>query len=88
MLEGKRDRLVEQLDEAKQLKETIDRRSHRVSEFLARHLTPEELADYDHFVRMKAKLIVQAREIDEKIKLGEEQTVALRDALISSPMKP
>ena len=30
---------------------------------------------------MKAKLIIDAREIDEKIKLGDEQLVALQETL-------
>ena len=44
-------------------------------------LTEEEFADYSHFVTMKAKLVIDQREIDEKIKLGDEQLVALRETL-------
>lgn len=84
ILESKRDKLREQLDEAKILKENIDRRSAQVSNFLQKYLTAEEYADYDHFVKMKAKLIIDAREIDDKIKLGEEQLGALKDALNTS----
>ena len=73
--------MKEQLEEAKHLKEGIDRRSKQITLFLAKYLTVEELADYDHFVKMKAKLIMDSREIEEKIKLGEEQLNALKDAL-------
>jgi len=84
ILESKRDKLREQLDEAKILKENIDRRSLQVSTFLHKYLTADDYADYLHFVKMKAKLIIDAREIDEKIKLGEEQMLALQDTSTSS----
>lgn len=78
-MESKRDKLKEQLEEAKTLKEGIDRRSAQVSGFLTKYLTSEEYADYQHFTKMKAKLIIDAREIDDKIKLGEEQMLALQE---------
>ena len=81
LLETKRDKLAEQLDEAKRLKENIDRRSQVVSAFLRLYLSDEQYADYDHFVKMKAKLIMDSREITDKIKLGEEQIRALRDSM-------
>ena len=84
ILESKRDKLKEQLDEAKVLKENIDRRSAQVSGFLQSYLTSEEYADYHHFTKMKAKLIIDAREIDDKIKLGDEQMLALQETLSSS----
>jgi protein Shroom len=55
-----------------------------VSNFLQKYLTVEDYADYHHFVKMKAKLIIDAKEIDDKIKLGDEQMVALKDTLTSS----
>ncbi|XP_057379868.1 uncharacterized protein LOC130702235 isoform X2 [Daphnia carinata] len=85
VLEGKRDKLLEQLEEAKRLKENIDRRSRQVSGLLSKYLTEEEFADYSHFVTMKAKLVIDQREIDEKIKLGDEQLVALRETLHLRP---
>lgn len=77
-LEAKRDKLSSQHEEARRLKESIDRRSRQVAQFLRKYLSPQEYADYDHFVRMKSKLLVDAREIDDKIRLGEEQLAALR----------
>lgn len=77
LLEAKRDKLSAQHEEARHLKESIDRRSHQVANFLHRYLTDEEFADYEHFVKMKSKLLIDARELDEKIKLGEEQLSAL-----------
>lgn len=78
---SKRDKLLEQLEEAKKLKENIDRRSVSVANILNKYFSPEEYADYDHFIHMKAKLIMDSREIADKIKLGEEQLSALRETL-------
>ncbi|KAJ8877333.1 hypothetical protein PR048_021787 [Dryococelus australis] len=60
ILESKRDKLKEQLDEAKKLKENIDRRSVHVSKILYKYFNEEEYADYDHFINMKAKLIMDS----------------------------
>ena len=81
LLESKRSKLASQLDEAKSLKESIDRRSAAVSGFLHGYLGAEQFADYEHFVKMKAKLIMDAREVADKIKLGEEQLRALRESM-------
>lgn len=80
-LEAKRNKLSEQHEEAKKLKESIDRRGNQVSSFLHKYLSSEEYADYDHFIKMKAKLLMDSREIDDKIKLGEEQMSALQENL-------
>lgn len=82
ILESKRDKLLEQLEEAKKLKECIDRRSVNVSAILYKYLNSEEYTDYDHFINMKAKLIMDSKEIADKIKLGEEQLLALKETLI------
>ncbi|XP_050298681.1 protein Shroom [Anthonomus grandis grandis] len=82
ILESKRDKLLEQLEEAKKLKECIDKRSISVSNILYKYLNSEEYADYDHFINMKAKLIMDSKEIGDKIKLGEEQLGALKETLI------
>ena len=81
ILESKRSKLASQLDEAKSLKESIDRRSAAVSGFLHSYLSAEQFADYEHFVKMKAKLIMDGREVADKIKLGEEQLRALRESM-------
>lgn len=82
ILEAKRDKLQDQLQEAKNLKECIDRRSVSVANILYKYLNSEEYADYDHFINMKAKLIMDSKEISDKIKLGEEQLLALKETLI------
>lgn len=83
-METKRDRLLEQLEEAKHLKEDIDRRGANLSKILHKSLTADEFGDYDYFINTKAKLIVDSREIADKIKLGEEQLNALKDTLVHS----
>lgn len=83
-METKSEKLLEQLDEAKHLKEDIDRRGTNLSKILQKSLTDEEFSDYDYFINTKAKLIVDSREIADKIKLGEEQLNALKDTLVHS----
>lgn len=83
-LEGKRVRLLEQLDEAKRLKIDIDRRGKIIAQILEKNLTPEEYADYDYFINSKAKLIVDLREVTDRIQLNEEQLNALKETLIHS----
>lgn len=83
-METKRDRLLEQLDEAKSLKDDIDRRGANISKILMKTLSHEEYADFDYFINMKAKLIVDSREVADKIKLGEEQLTSLKDTLVHS----
>lgn len=83
-MEAKRDKLIEQMEEAKHLKKDIDRRGINVFRILKKSLTCEEFEDFEYFVNMKAKLIIDSREISEKIKLGEEQLVALTETLVQS----
>ena len=60
-MEDKKCKLEEQLSEAKRLKESIDRRSSGIADFLQTHLNTETYEDYQHFVKMKAKLIMDSR---------------------------
>ncbi|XP_055921588.1 protein Shroom [Eupeodes corollae] len=80
----KRDRLVDQLEEAKRLKEDIDRRGSSVAAVLEKNLTTDEFADYDYFINMKAKLIADSRDIADKISFAKDHLNALNDALIQS----
>ncbi|XP_030823341.1 protein Shroom4 isoform X6 [Camarhynchus parvulus] len=73
--------LVAQLEDAKELKEHVGRREEAVGAMVARYLPPEHLQDYQHFVKMKSALIAEQRELEEKIKLGQEQLRCLRESL-------
>lgn len=75
---------MEQLDEAKRLKIDIDRRGKNIATILEKSLTSEEYADYDYFINSKAKLIVDLREITDRIQLNEEQLNALKETLAHS----
>ncbi|XP_052077572.1 serine/arginine repetitive matrix protein 2-like isoform X2 [Mytilus californianus] len=74
----KRDRLRDQHEEAKSLKEDIDKRSAQVSIFLQDCLTDAEHEDYKYFVQMKSKLTIEMQEFEDKITLGQEQILGLK----------
>ncbi|XP_026840858.1 protein Shroom isoform X2 [Drosophila persimilis] len=84
VLESKRTRLYEQLEEAQRLKSDIDRRGTSIAGLLGKHLSADLCADYDYFINMKVKLIADARDLADRIKGGEEQLGALTDALVQS----
>ncbi|KFV13004.1 Protein Shroom4, partial [Tauraco erythrolophus] len=67
--------------DAKDLKEHVGRREEAVGAMVARYLPAEHLQDYQHFVKMKSALIAEQRELEEKIKLGQEQLRCLRESL-------
>ncbi|XP_070799359.1 protein Shroom2 isoform X2 [Pituophis catenifer annectens] len=78
--------LIQQHEDAKELKENLDRRERIVFDILASYLSDESLADYEHFVKMKSALIIEQRELEDKIKLGEEQLKCLTESL--QPERP
>ncbi|NXP45505.1 SHRM4 protein, partial [Heliornis fulica] len=80
-LQEKQRLLAEQLEDAKELKEHVGRREEAVGAMVARYLPTEHLQDYQHFVKMKSALIAEQRELEEKIKLGQEQLRCLRESL-------
>ncbi|XP_036883627.1 protein Shroom2 isoform X3 [Sturnira hondurensis] len=73
--------LTQQHEDAKELKENLDRRERVVFDILASYLSDESLADYEYFVKMKSALIIEQRELEDKIHLGEEQLRCLVDSL-------
>ncbi|XP_041067493.1 protein Shroom2 isoform X2 [Carcharodon carcharias] len=73
--------LTRQHEDAKELKENLDRRERVVFDILSSYLTDELLQDYEHFVKMKSALIIEQRELEDKIKLGEEQLKCLLESL-------
>ncbi|XP_041500703.1 protein Shroom2-like isoform X2 [Microtus oregoni] len=73
--------LTQQHEDAKELKENLDRCERIVFDILANYLSEENLADYEHFVKMKSALIIEKRELEDKIHLGEEQLKCLFDSL-------
>ncbi|XP_061745171.1 protein Shroom2-like isoform X2 [Nerophis ophidion] len=80
-LAEKRKVLIRQHEDAKELKENLDRRERLVSAIMEDHLDTAHLDDYRHFVKMKSALIIEQRKLEDKIKLGEEQLKCLLDSL-------
>uniref|UniRef100_A0A8C8Y816 ASD2 domain-containing protein n=1 Tax=Panthera leo TaxID=9689 RepID=A0A8C8Y816_PANLE len=83
----KKQQLTGQLADAKELKEHVDRREKLVFGMVSRYLPQDQLQDYQHFVKMKSALIIEQRELEEKIKLGEEQLKCLRESLLLGPTR-
>ncbi|KAI1902609.1 hypothetical protein AGOR_G00017690 [Albula goreensis] len=77
----KKKQLLGQLTEAQELKEHVDGRQRALCRVLGRCLTPEQLHDYSHFLRMKAALLVEQRQLEDRIRLCEEQHQALRESM-------
>ncbi|XP_029138769.1 protein Shroom4 [Protobothrops mucrosquamatus] len=84
---AKKRQLTAQLEDAKELQEHVAQREQLVFASVSRCLPPEQLQDYQHFVRMKSALAIQQRQLDDKIKLGEEQLHCLWESLPLRPRK-
>ncbi|KAL1252416.1 hypothetical protein QQF64_017109 [Cirrhinus molitorella] len=73
--------LCKQWDDAKDLKDNLDRRERVVSTFLSKQLTDTQLQDYRRYIQTKASLLIRQKDLDEKQRLGEEQLEALLSSL-------
>ncbi|XP_076999205.1 protein Shroom3 isoform X2 [Tamandua tetradactyla] len=82
-LNEKKKVLAGQHEDARELKENLDRRERVVLDILANYLSEEQLQDYQHFVKMKSTLLIEQRKLDDKIKLGREQVKCLLESLPS-----
>jgi protein Shroom len=80
-LTAKRDELHAKHEDAKDLKEGIDRRSQQVASFLRKYLTQDEFTDYEYFIKMKSQLTIEQQEIEDRIKQSEEQLTALHQSM-------
>uniref|UniRef100_A0A8C6S947 ASD2 domain-containing protein n=1 Tax=Neogobius melanostomus TaxID=47308 RepID=A0A8C6S947_9GOBI len=54
--------LCKQRDDAKDLKDNLDRRESQVSAFLSRQLSAEQLQDYKRYVQIKASLLIRQKD--------------------------
>nr|XP_023694126.1 protein Shroom3-like isoform X1 [Paramormyrops kingsleyae] len=75
--------LCKQQEDAKDLKDNLDRRERVVSTILARVLTAGQLQDYRCFVQTKAALLIRQKDLDEKQRLSEEQLESLLNSIPS-----
>lgn len=73
--------LCKQRDDAKDLKDNLDRRESQVSAFLSRQLSPDQLQDYKRYVQTKASLLIRLKDLEERQRLGEEQLEALSHSI-------
>lgn len=69
--------LCKQRDDAKDLKDNLDRRERLVSAFLSRTLSGQQVQDYRRFVQTKASLLIRQKDLEERQRLAEEQLEAL-----------
>ncbi|XP_067279501.1 protein Shroom1 [Pseudorasbora parva] len=69
--------LCKQWEDAKDLKDNLDRRERLVSAFLSKHLTDTQLQEYRRFIQTKASVLIRQKDLDEKQRLGEEQLEAV-----------
>ncbi|NXY87866.1 SHRM1 protein, partial [Alcedo cyanopectus] len=73
--------LCRQREDAKDLKENLDRREKVVSGILAKYLTEQQLQDYQHFLQLKTSLLIEQKDLEERIKYCEEQIENLEKSI-------
>ncbi|XP_051733789.1 protein Shroom3 isoform X2 [Ctenopharyngodon idella] len=80
-LQLKRKQLCSQQEDARELKENLDRRERVVQDILASYLSRPQLHDYQRYIRIKPALLIRQRHLDELIRQGEEQVRRLEETL-------
>jgi len=73
----KEDKLQQQLEEAKQLQELSTSRRTTLKSIIAGHLDEAEGDNFEQLMEEKSRLILILKEVEDKIKLGEDQVQAL-----------
>ncbi|XP_073507331.1 protein Shroom1 isoform X2 [Phyllobates terribilis] len=73
--------LSRQREDAKDLKDNLDRREQVVTGILAKYLSETQLQDYKHFVRLKTTYLIEQKDLDEKIKFHEDQLESLHTSI-------
>ncbi len=79
----RREKAQQKHDEAKSLKDGIDRRSRLVTNILRKYFSNEQYDDYEHFIRMKSTLLMDAKDIEENILIVEKQIKILNNLSIT-----
>ena len=72
-LSDRREKVQQKHDEAKSLKDGIDRRSRLVNSILRKYFSNEQYDDYEHFIRMKSTLLMDEKDLEENIQILEKQ---------------
>ncbi|KAM9373266.1 protein Shroom1 [Phaethornis superciliosus] len=73
--------LSRQREDAKDLKENLDRRERVVFGILAKYLSAQQLQDYQHFVQLKTSLLIEQKDLEEQIKFFKEQLENLEKSI-------
>ncbi|NXG50076.1 SHRM1 protein, partial [Psilopogon haemacephalus] len=73
--------LSRQREDAKELKENLDRRERGGAGILAKYLTDQQLQDYRCFVQLKTSLLIEQKDLEEQIKFLEEQLEQLEQSI-------
>lgn len=84
VLQNKRDQLLRQLEDAKELKKNIDKRGYSLSSLLQKYLSESELEDYQRFIQTKCRLLIHSRSINDKIFDLQRLVNALKEDEIES----
>ena len=79
-LEKRKSRLDEQLAEAEELKKFRDKRGKAILTLLESLLSAEETEKYVAMLERMVRVVVERREVEEKIVRGEQQIQALAQA--------
>ncbi|CAM4916125.1 unnamed protein product [Rotaria socialis] len=79
----RREKAQQKHDEAKSLKDGIDRRSRTVTNILRKYFSNEQYDDYEHFIRMKSTLSLDAKDLEENISTTEKQIEILNHISLS-----
>jgi hypothetical protein len=77
-LEQKRDKLSDQMDEAKLLWNSIDKRTGIVAGHIEQYLSKQEGVKYLRMIKRKVKLMLEMKEIQEKLELCGKQMNAIK----------
>lgn len=77
----KRTLLLSQADDARELKENMDRRQRVVHAILSGYFDEQQVQDYRCFVSSKPSLLIRQRHLDNLIRQGEEQLTHLSESL-------
>lgn len=78
-MQQKQRQLLSQQEDARELKENLDRRERIVFQFLGGYLSTAQLHDYRRYIRAKPALLIRQRHLDDLIRQGEEQLCRLTE---------
>ncbi|XP_058022659.1 protein Shroom1 [Ahaetulla prasina] len=74
--------LSRQREDAKDLKENLDRRERVVSGILSKYMSENQLQDYKHFIQEKITLLIEQKDLEEHVKFLEEQLERLEKSIL------